>query len=95
MDLGIAQGLQSRAVVEAELDWLDGLLADGRPYLHGSQWTRADLTAAALLGPLAAPKEHPIAAKAFLPSGVRQTMKDWETRPAMQFVGRMYATHRL
>ena len=32
MDLGIEQGLQSRAVIEAELDWLDGLLADGRPY---------------------------------------------------------------
>jgi glutathione S-transferase len=95
MDLGIEQGLQSRSVIEAELDWLDGLLADGRPYLHGRQWTRADLTAAALLGPLAAPKEHPITAKAFFPSGVRQAMKDWEKRPALQFVGRMYSTHRL
>jgi glutathione S-transferase len=95
MDLGPAQGLQSRAVVEAELDWLDSLLADGRPYLHGNQWTRADLTAAALLGPLAAPKEHPITAKAFFPSDVLKAMKDWEKRPALQFVGRMYSTHRL
>jgi glutathione S-transferase len=95
MDLGIEQGLQSRSVIEAELDWLDGLLADGRPYLHGRQWTRADLTAAALLGPLAAPKEHHLTAKAFFPSGVRQAMKDWEKRPALQFVGRMYSTHRL
>ena len=93
--LGIEQGLQSRAVIEAELDWLDGLLADGRPYLHGDQWTRADLTAAALLGPLAAPKEHPMTAKAFFPAGVRQAMKDWEKRPTLQFVSRMYATHRL
>ena len=95
MDLGVEQGLQSRAVVEAELDWLDSLLADGRPYLHGNQWTRADLTAAALLGPLAAPKEHPITAKAFFPSTVLKAMKDWEKRPALQFVGRMYSTHRL
>jgi len=95
MDLGTAQGLQSRAVIEAELDWLDGLLADGRPYLHADPWTRADLTAAALLAPLVAPKEHPIAAKAFFPSGVRQAMKDWEKRPALQFVSRMYANHRL
>lgn len=95
MDLGIEQGLQSRALIEAELDWLDGLLADGRPFLHGDQWTRADLTAAALLGPLAAPKEHPMTAKAFFPSGVRQAMKDWEKRPTLQFVGRMYSTHRL
>ena len=95
MDLGVEQGLQSRALLEAELDWLDGLLADGRPYLHGNQWTRADLTAAALLGPLAAPKEHPITAKAFFPSTVLKAMKDWEKRPTLQFVGRMYATHRL
>ena len=95
MDLGVEQGLQSRAVVEAELDWLDSLLADGRPYLHGNQWTRADLTAAALLGPLAAPKEHPITAKAFFPSAVIKAMKEWEKRPALQFVGRMYSKHRL
>ena len=95
MDLGVEQGLQSRAVVEAELDWLDGLLAGGRPYLHGDQWTRADLTAAALLGPLAAPKEHPMTEKAFFPNAVLKAMKDWEKRPALQFVGRMYSTHRL
>ncbi len=95
MDLGVEQGRQSRALLEAELDWLDGLLADGRPYLHGNQWTRADLTAAALLGPLAAPKEHPITAKAFFPGTVLKAMKDWENRPALQFVGRMYSTHRL
>ena len=95
MDLGVEQGLQSRAVVEAELDWLDGLLADGQPYLHGDQWTRADLTAAALLGPLAAPKEHPMTAKAFFPSAVLKAMKDWEKRPALQFVSRMYSAHRL
>ncbi len=94
MDLGAEQGLQSRALIEAELDWIDGLLADGRRYLHGKQWTRADITAAALLGPLAAPKEHPITDKAFFPSGVLKTMKEWEKRPALQFVLRMYATHR-
>lgn len=94
MDLGTAQGLQSRAVLEAELDWLDSLLADGRPYLHGGQWSRADLTAAALWGPLAAPKEHPTTDKAFFPSGVLKAIQAWENRPAMQYVRRMYATHR-
>jgi hypothetical protein len=33
LDLGPEQGQQSRALLEAELDWLDGLLADVRPYL--------------------------------------------------------------
>jgi glutathione S-transferase len=77
MDLGLEQGRQSRAVLEAELDWLDGIFADGRPYLFGSQWTRADLTAAALLGPLVAPKEHPMVHAVVFPKGVSETMQAW------------------
>ena len=94
LDLGPEQGQQSRAVMEAELDWLDGLLADGRPYLSGSQWTRADLTAAALLGPLVAPKEHPMVHAVFFPKAVSEAMQAWAHRPALQFVRRMYAGHR-
>ena len=94
MDLGLEQGQQSRALVEAELDWLDGLLADGRPYLSGSQWTRADLTAAALLGPLVTPKEHPMAHAVVIPKVVSEAIQAWAPRPALQFVRRMYATHR-
>ena len=94
MDLGLEQGRQSRAVLEAELDWLDGLFADGRPYLFGSQWTRADLTAAALLGPLVAPKEHPMVHAVVFPKGVSETMQAWAQRPALQFVRKMYAAHR-
>jgi glutathione S-transferase len=69
-------------------------LRDGRPYLHGDRWTRADLTAAALLGPLAAPKEHPMAHAIALPQAVSATMQAWAGRPALQFVRRMYAVHR-
>ncbi len=94
LDLGPAQGLQSRAIVAAELAWLDALLADGRPYLHAEQWTRADLTACALLGPIVAPKEHPTASAIVLPAAVREAVKEWAQRPSMQFVRRMYAAHR-
>lgn len=94
MDLGPEQGLQSRAVLEAELAWLDGLLADGRPYLQGSEFTRADLTAAALLAPLVAPKEHPVVHAVVFPKAVSESMRAWAPRPALQFVRRMYAAHR-
>ena len=94
MDLGPEQGQQSRALLEAELDWLDGLLADGRPYMHGSQWTRADLTAAALLGPLVAPKEHPMVHAIVIPKAASMAMQAWSTRPSLQFVRKMYAVHR-
>ena len=94
MDLGLEQGQQSRKVLELELDWLDGLLADGRPYLCASRWTRADLTAAALLGPVVAPKEHPMVHAVVFPKGVREVMQAWAVRPSLQFVRRMYAQHR-
>jgi glutathione S-transferase len=94
MDLGLQQGLQSRAILEGELHWLEGMLADGRPYLTGNHWTRADLTAAALLAPLAEPKEHPMVQAVVFPQTVLETMQTWAQRPAVQFVRRMYASHR-
>ena len=39
----------SRSKLEAELDWFDGKLADGRAYVAGDRFSRADLTVASLL----------------------------------------------
>ena len=94
MDLGPRQGQESLAIVEQELAWCDGLLSDGRPYLCGDQWSRADLTAASLWAPVVAPKEHPNYPGAVYPSAVAAKMKEWAERPTMQFVRKMYATHR-
>ena len=94
MDLGPAQGVESRAIVDKELQWLDTLLQYGRPYLTGSQWTRADLTAASLLAPLVAPVEHPVYDVAVFPQAVSAAMQEWRDRPALQFVRRAYTTHR-
>lgn len=94
MDLGPEQGLASRAILDGELAWLDGLLADGRPYLTGKDWTRADLTAASLLAPLVAPKEHPVYQVENYPEIVIATMKEWAERPILRFVLEAYATHR-
>ena len=94
MDLGHRQGQESLAIVEQELAWCDGLLSDGRPYLCGDQWTRADLTAASLWAPVVAPKEHPIYPGAVYPAAVAAKMKEWAARPTMQFVRKMYANHR-
>ena len=94
MDLGPAQGLESRAIVERELAWLDGLLADGRPYLTGNQFTRADITAASLLAPLVGPKEHPTYAAAVYPAVVAATMRAWAERPILRMVREVYASRR-
>ncbi len=51
---------QAGKLIAENLAWLDERLADGRRYLVGGRLTAADITAAALLAPLACPDEHPI-----------------------------------
>ena len=94
MDLAPAQREQSKAIVDVELTWLDSLLADGRPYLTGSEFTRADLTAAALLAPVVDPKEHPVHGLVPFPSHVAATMQAWAERPSLRLVRDAYATQR-
>ncbi len=94
MNLGPVQGQQSRAILAGELDWLDGLLSDGRPYLTGDHFTRADITAASLLAPLASPAEHPTYAGIAFPDGVAQTMAEWSDRPILRWVRSTYQHHR-
>lgn len=94
MDLGVEQGIQSRAIVADEFDWLDALLADGRPYLAGDIFTRADMTAASLLAPLVNPAKHPTYANLALPVAVSDSITQWKNRPCLAWVQRMYEQHR-
>ncbi len=94
LDLGAAQGRESRGIVEAELDWLDGLLADGRRYLVGDRFSRADLTAASLLAPLVLPPEHPTYSKLAVPPRVRADFALWSERKVAAWVRDLYRRHR-
>ncbi len=94
MDLGTEQGIQSRSIVADELDWLDALLADGRPYLSGDTFTRADVTAASLLAPLVNPAKHPTYANLALPVAIADTIQEWDKRPSLRWVRRVYEQHR-
>lgn len=94
MDLGPAQREDSKAIVEAELSWLDGLLADGRDYLVGNTFTRADLAAAALVAPLALPAEHPVYTGLPKPPKFAADLEAWSGRPAIRHVREMYRRHR-
>ncbi len=55
--LSIAPGteVQDEALVWRELDWVAGMLDDGRAYLLGDRFTAADLTFAALAAPIVLP----------------------------------------
>jgi glutathione S-transferase len=94
MDLGPEQRKDSRAIVAAELDWLDGLLADGRRHLVGDRFSRVDVTAASLLAPLALPKEHPTYALLALPPLAAADIELWGERPVANWVREIYRNHR-
>jgi len=85
---------ESRAKLEAEFDWLDGKLADGRAYLAGDRFSRADLTVASLLANFARPKE--LAAQHGMegPPSLAADVNRWNERPVMRWVRAQYRAHR-
>jgi glutathione S-transferase len=94
MDLGPEQGQESKRIVEAELDWLDGLLADGRQFLTGDQLSRADIAAASLLAPLAAPIEHPTYGNLVVPPHVAEDLVSWKNRRTVSWIREIYRRYR-
>ncbi len=94
MDLGPEQGRESRKIIEKELAWIDSLISDGRRFLVGDKFSRADVTAASLLAPLAIPNEHPTYAKLKLPPHMTADLAIWEDRPSIKWVNEIYSQYR-
>ncbi|MEY4767280.1 MAG: hypothetical protein RI907_3953 [Pseudomonadota bacterium] len=80
--------------IEAALDWLDDRLLEGRPFLVGNQLTVADITAAALLAPLACPAEHPVYGVPAFKAQTQAALARWEGRRALAWVRHVYALDR-
>lgn len=80
----------ARARIADELDWIAGLLADGRPFLTGSRFGRADIAVASLLAPLARPAEHALFATVPLPPALLRDVEGWSSTPAMRWVRALY-----
>ena len=76
------------------LDWIAEQLKDGRQYLVGTQFTAADITAAALLAPIACPDEHPVYSQADYRDGIAPLRAKWAGHPAMVWVRQLYSNHR-
>ena len=85
---------ESRSKLECELDWLDSKLSDGRFYLTGDRFSRADLTAASLLAPFARPREMPVFHQMSFPDALAADFEHWRDRPVMRWVVTQYQTHR-
>ena len=95
MDLGRAQREDARGRIERELDWLDELLSDGRRYLVGDGFTRADLAVASLLSPIADPPERPDRGERLPTPAVNAAVDGWRERPAIRWARSIYAAHRV
>ena len=93
-DTGPGAAEDSRAQLEAEFDWLDAKLADGRPYLAGDRFSRADLTVASLLANFARPRELAPEHGMEGPATLAACVERWRERPVMRFVREMYRLHR-
>lgn len=94
MDLGADQERESQAIVAAELDWLDSLLAGDREFLVGDSLSNADIAAASLIAPLFSPVNHPAADILSLPSRVAATAEQWRSRPFAKWLSKLYSENR-
>lgn len=63
-------------------------------YLCGDGFTAADLTAAALLAPLASPSHPDMRRPEPVPAALRDLFETWSTRPAIAWVNQIYHSHR-
>jgi glutathione S-transferase len=93
-DLCPGAAAESRAKIDAELDWLDSKLADGRSYLAGDRFSRVDLTVASALAAFARPKEMPTFHNMRAPEALAADVRRWSERPTMRWVLHQYRTHR-
>ncbi len=85
---------ESRSKLEGELDRLESTLDDGRRYLSGDRFSRADLTVASLLAPFARPPEMPTFHHMSVPDTYMADVERWHDRPAMYWVRKQYQMHR-
>jgi glutathione S-transferase len=87
-------GLRAEQRIEAEVRWLDERLKDGRTFLVGDRFSVADITAAALLAPIACPTEHPVYGDAQYKQAMKDATTPWQGRPAIDWVLNLYREHR-
>jgi glutathione S-transferase len=83
--------------LHAVFDAVDAALSDGRPFLCGDQISAADVTFAALAGPLLLPAAYPTPLPRLdqLPAAAQEALAGWADRPAGVYGLRVWAGRRV
>ena len=86
----------SKLRVRAVFDAVGERLADGRPFLVGERFSRADLSFAALAAPVLMPEQYgiPLPKLHELPAAWAEDIADLRAHPAGAFALRMFADYR-
>ena len=87
---------RSLAHIKGVFETVDGLLADGRTYLVGQEFSAADLTFAALAAPVLLPDAYgsPMPSLDEVPDDLVVQIEEFRSTPAGAFGLRMYRDHR-
>jgi glutathione S-transferase len=96
LDITPETAAESLRRVHAEFDAVGERLADGRSYLVGDRFSRADLAFAALASPVVMPRQYgvPLPDLEELPDGWAQEVRGFRAHPAGRFALRMYEDWR-
>ncbi|BEV71647.1 hypothetical protein THUN1379_11290 [Paludibacterium sp. THUN1379] len=89
-----ASSAASRQRLEAALDRLDQALPSTEGYLVGGQFSRADLSVCALLGPLVAPEQDEASLAARLPATFHAWRQTQSHRPCFDWLRRIHRDDR-
>jgi glutathione S-transferase len=90
LDASPAAVARSQRIVDRVIGELDAAATSGRRFLVGGALTVADITAAALLSPLACPEEHPIYSRRDYQQQMAPVLAPWRDRPGLAWVRDLY-----
>ena len=90
LDASPASVARSQRIVDRVIGELDRAAESGQRFLVGNTLTVADITAAALLSPLACPEEHPIYSRRDYRQQMAPVLAPWRNRPGLAWVRELY-----
>ena len=92
MKIDAAGAAESREHLDAALQRVQAAIADNQPFLVGKQFSRADLTAAALLAPLFMPPQYGLQWPRQMPEPIRELSEQYQ--PQLEWAAGIYQRYR-